>query len=277
MLELPEAEVLRRDLEREVVGKKIKSVEAKSMSALGRYNNRKAFTSQLEGTKLTSVTRRGLFLLFGVDDDRVLVVVLGQGGVLRRTGTKDHGLASPEITITFTQQGGLQYADPTGTGELFVVKREMLLDEFPVLGQLGIDPVEEPMSWTHFADIVLRRKMKMKTLLTDPSVIVGIGDVYADEILFNAGVRHDRMSHTLSSQEVRRVYRSVVETLHDAIKYHGTTLGENGFVDLGGKPGEYQAHLAVYGRDGLLSPRSRGPIQKVKFDGRWTYYCETQV
>lgn len=277
LAELPEVEVLRRDLEREVVGKKVKSVEAKSMSALSRYANRKAFIGQLDGAKIVSVTRRGLHLLLGLDEDRLLVVGLGQGAMLRRIGGKDAGATTPEITIHFTQQGGLQLVDPSGTGEMFVTPSAALLDALPSLGHLGIDPLDEPMSWTRFADIVLRRKMKMKSMLTDPTIIVGIGDVYADEILFNAGVRHDRMSHTLSSQEVRRLYRGLVETLHDAIKYRGTSLGDHPFLDLFGRPGEYQEHLAVYGREGQLSPRSRAPIQRVKFEGRWTYFCETQV
>jgi formamidopyrimidine-DNA glycosylase len=277
MPELPEIEVLRRDLEREVVGKKVKTVEARSMAAIGRYNNRKAFAGQLEGAKIVGVARRGSALLLALDENRTLVILLGEGGRLRRFGGKAAGLPAPEVTITFTQHGALQFADPTGTGEMFVTPNDLLTEALPELAALGIDPVEEPISWTRFADVILRRKMKMKTLLTDPTIIAGIGDVYADEILFNAGIRHDRLSDTLSSQEIRRLYRSVVETLHDAIKHRGTTLGEAGFTDLSGKPGDYQNHLAVYGRDGKMSPRSRAPIQKVKFEGRWTYFCETQV
>jgi formamidopyrimidine-DNA glycosylase len=277
MPELPEIEVLRRDLEREVVGKKVKSVEAKSMAALGRYANRKAFASQLEGAKIVAVGRQGLYLVLGLDEDRVLVIGLGTAGALRRFTAKDHGLASPEVVITFTQGGGIQFADETGGGELFVSPADALTEALPSLAQLGLDPVETPVSWTRFADIVLRRKVKMKTLLTDPTIIVGIGDVYADEILFNAGVRHDRMSHTLSSQEVRRLYRGLVETLHDAIKHRGTSVGDHPFADLYGKPGGYQSFLAVYGREGQRSPRSRTPIQKVKVEGRWTYFGETQV
>jgi formamidopyrimidine-DNA glycosylase len=277
MRELPEVEVLRRDLEREIVGKKIKSVEAKSMAVLGRYNNRKAFASQLEGAKVVTVTRRGLHMLIGLDEDRVLVIALGDGGLIRRIGGKDIGLDAPEVTVTFTQHGGFQFGDESGTGEMFVCASDGLAEALPALEKLGVDPVDEPMAWTTFAELVLRRTTKMKTLLTDPTVLAGIGDVYADEILFHAGLRHDRMSNTLSSQEVRRLYRAVVETLHEAVKHRGTTLATLPFSDLVGKSGEYQEHLAVYGRDGQLSPRSRAPIQKVKFEGRWTYFCETQV
>jgi formamidopyrimidine-DNA glycosylase len=275
--ELPEVEVLRRDLEREVIGKKIKSVEVKSMATIGRYNNRKAFVSQLEGAKVVSVTRRGLYLLFGLDEDRVLVFALGTGGQLRRAGGKDPGLESPEVTIAFTQGGALHFGDTATGAEVFCTTNDELKAALPALSSMGIDPVDEPMAWTRFADLVLRRTTKLKTLLTDPTLLAGIGEMYADEILFQAGLRHDRMSNTLSSQEVRRLYRAVIETLHDAIKYRGTTLPENPFADLVGKQGEYQEHLAVYGREGQLSPRSRAPIQRVKFEGRWTYFCETQV
>jgi formamidopyrimidine-DNA glycosylase len=76
---------------------------------------------------------------------------------------------------------------------------------------------------------------------------------------------------------MRRLYRSLIEVLHDAVKHRGSSIGDHGFADLTGKPGEHQDHLQVYGRDGKLSPRSRTPIKKVKYDGHWTYYCDTQV
>jgi formamidopyrimidine-DNA glycosylase len=277
MAELPEIEVLRRDLERELVGKKVKAVEVRSMSALGRYNNRKSFVAQLDGAKFTSVDRRGLYLLVGVDPGHTLVIALGASGQLRRVTGREKVPETAEITVTFTQGGGLALIDPDGTATAFVTAADELADALPELAQLGFDPIEEPMSWTRFGELVVRRATKMKTLLTDPTVVVGIGELYADEILFHAGLRHDRMSTTLSSQELRRLYRALVETLHDAVKYRGTTLGEDGWRDLMGKPGEFAEHLAVYGRDGQLSPRSRAPIQKVKFEGRWTYFCETQV
>jgi len=96
-------------------------------------------------------------------------------------------------------------------------------------------------------------------------------------VLFDAGLRFDRESNTLSTQEVRRLYRSLVETLHNVIKYRGTTLEDRPWVDVFGEPGLFDQHLQIYGKDGELSPRSRTPIQRVKFNGGWTYFCETQV
>ena len=277
MAELPEIETIRRDLDRELSGKKIKAAEAASMAALSRYSTRKAFTGLLEGIKIAGVGRRGMLLVFELEDDRSLVVSLGETGQLRRNATKDKDEPGTEIAVTFTQGGQLRLVDPGKTADVAVVATDELEDEYPELTQLGLDPIDEPMSWNRFGDLLARAKTKLKTLLTDPTMVVGIGDVYADEILFNAGLRYDRSSDTLSTQEVRRLYRALVETLHDAIKYRGTTLDDEGYHDVFGKPGDYGQHLQVYGRDGELSPRSRAPIQRSKFGGRWTYYCETQV
>ena len=277
MFELPEVETVRRDLDRELVGKKVKAVEAASMKVLGRYKNRKAFTGQLEGVKITAVGRRGLYLTIELDGESVLVVDLGSSGSLRRNANKDEVLPDTEVIITFTQHGQLRLIDPDGTAAMFVVDAESLADELPELDALGLDPVESPVSWTAFGRELLHRQAKLKTLLTDPEFVVGIGDIYADEVLFQAGLRHDRLSNSLSSQEIRRLHRALVGTLHDAIKYRGTSVDARPFIDPFGNPGEFAEHLEVWGRHGELSSRSRSPIQRVKFGGSWTYFCETQV
>ena len=277
MFELPEVETVRRELDRDLVGKKVKTVEAASMKVLGRYKNRKAFTAQLDDMKITGVSRRGLYILIVLDGESTLVVDLGSSGSLRRNANKDKVEDDTEIVITFTQHGQLRLIDPDGTAEMFVVDTEALEDEIPALDDHGLDPVDEPVSWTAFGRSLLQRKVKLKTVLMDDSFVVGIGNLYADEILYEAGLRYDRMSDSLSSQEIRRLHRALVGTLHDAIKYRGTSLPDRPFVDPFGVAGDYSEHLAVYGKHGDLSSRSRLPIQRVKFGGAWTYYCDTQV
>ena len=126
--------------------------------------------------------------------------------------------------------------------------------------------------------MVLRRDGRLKSVLMDPTFLVGIGPIYSDEILFHAGLRYDRVPSSLSAQEIRRLYRAVVETVHEAVKYGGTSLGPDGWVGLSGEPGEYQQYITVYKRDGEMSPRARGPIVKARFGSGYTYYCEqTQV
>lgn len=275
--ELPEMETVRRELDRDLVGKKVKSVEAASMKVLGRYKNRKAFTAQLEDMKITGVGRRGLFLFIVLDGESTLVVHLGGSGSLRRNANKDAEEPDTEVVITFTQHGQLRLIDPDGTAQMFVVDTDAVADEIPELDEYGLDPVEEPVSWTAFGRSLLQRTVKLKTLLMDDSFVVGIGNLYADEILYEAGLRYDRMSDSLSSQEIRRLHRALVGILHDAIKYRGTSLPDRPFVDPFGVAGDFADHLAVYGKHGDLSSRSRLPIQRVKFGGAWTYFCETQV
>lgn len=277
MFELPEVETVRRELDRDLVGKKVKTAEAMSMKVLGRYKNRKAFTGQLDDMKILGVERRGLYLAIVLDGDSTLVVDLGSSGSLRRNANKDAVEPDTEVIITFTQHGQLRLIDPEGTAQMFVVDTDAIADEIPALDDLGLDPVDEPVSWTEFGRALLQRKVKLKTLLTDDAFVVGIGNIYADEILFEAGLRFDRLSDSLSSQEIRRLHRALVGTLHDAIKYRGTSVPDRPFVDPFGVPGDFGDHLNVWGRHGELSSRSRLPIKRVKFGGAWTYYCETQV
>src|SRR5207302_1798484 len=131
------------------------------------------------------------------------------------------------------------------------------------LQHIAIDPLEDTFTWQSFGELLAQRGAKLKQLLMDQKFMSGLGNIYSDEVLFAAGLRYDRMSDTLSSQEVRRLYRAIQETLQDAIKSRGTTLDDEAYVDLFGKPGEYQYELKVYGRAGLPCRRCRTPIQSV--------------
>ena len=117
------------------------------------------------------------------------------------------------------------------------------------------------------------RKEAMKRLLADQNFVVGLGDLYSDEILFASGLRYDRPSNELSSQDVRRLYRSLMETLQDAVKARGTSLKDTQFTDLGGVSGQYQSELKVFEREGESCRRCRSSIIKESFDGKDTYFC----
>lgn len=275
MAELPELEILRRDLDKEVVGRKIKTVEAPSAATIKRGGTKKALTARLEGTKIDSVGRIGTWIQLFLDSGDVVMISLGDRASLRRTANKDAVAKGTAVTLTFTQHGQLRLIDPAKSSELFVVTPEEVPD---VVGTLGLDLVDEPVSWTRFGEMVLRRKGKLKAILMDPTMLVGIGPIYSDEILFEAGLRYDRPSDGLSTQEIRRLYRASVEIVHDAVKHGGATVGADGFPTLSGEPGGYGPMINVYGRDGEMSPRARGPIVKSKFASGFTYYCEqTQV
>ena len=157
--------------------------------------------------------------------------------------------------------------------EAFVVTPDLLPEEVPELAELGLDPVAAPVSWTAFAQaLVSRRTEKLKPLLLDPTFVVGLGNLYADEILHDAGLRPDREVSTLSTMEIRRLYRSLVEILHEATKHHGTSLPDHPFTDLQGKEGSFQEELQVWGRDGGCR-RCRQTVTKQRSGGRTTWWC----
>ncbi len=275
--ELPEVETLRRDLERETATRKIKSAEAVVLKSLPGVKVRKDFDQNLAGAKVVVAERHGLHLLLRLDNDHVIVIRLGENGRLERVASKEKPAEDVAAIIRFTQGGDLRFADKKGSSSLRVFHEDELSSALPGPDEMGLDLMEKPLSWVDFGRMVTARKTPLKLLLTDPSVFVGIGDIYSNEILFDAGLRHDRVATELSTQEIRRLYRSVVGIMHDAIKYRGTSLADRPFLDLGGQAGEFADHLAVYGKAGELSPRSREPIQKTSFKHQVVYYCKTQV
>lgn len=274
MPELPEVETIRRDLEREVAGRKVKSVEVHGLRSIRRHGTKKKFTSALEGRKITSVGRKGKYLMLKLDDGNVLVIHLGMSGqLLRAKSAREKTAKHTHVVISFTQGGQLRYVDPRTFGELFVSAPEDIDKAVPELAHLGIDPLEDAMSWAVFGRMLVAKHAKLKPLLMDQKFVAGIGNIYSDEILWTAGLRHDRTSDSLTSQEVRRLYRAMVETLQDAVKYRGSSIADEQYVDLFGEIGQYQTHHNVYGREGQACSRCRGTIERIKTANRSSFFC----
>jgi len=281
-MELPEVEVMRRDLEKDVVGKRIKEVDVRqgpnALRIIRRHNKpgtksvRKEFAALLTGRKISKVERKGKYLLMHLEGGDVLVVHFGMSGQFVRSTKRVPAPPHTHIVFTFQQGGDLRYVDPRTFGEMFVSPVDDL-GKVKELAHIAIDPLEDTFTWGAFGEYLFQRAMKMKSLLMDQKVISGLGNIYSDEVLFAAGLRYDRMSDTLSSGEVRRLYRAIQEIVQDAIRYRGTTLPDEAYVDLFGKPGEYQNELKVYGRKGLPCRRCRTPIESVTLSGRRSFYC----
>ena len=275
-VELPEVEVMRRDLEKEVVGKRIREADVRphrnAMRIIRRHARRKEFSDRVAGKKISKVDRKGKYLLLTLEEGDVLVVHFGMSGRFVR-GTRRQSLPlHTHVVFEFLQGGDLRYVDPRTFGEMFVSTTDGL-GSIKELEHIAIDPLEDTFTWQEFWDRLARRAAKLKSVLMDQGFVSGLGNIYSDEVLFAAGLRYDRMSDTLSSQEVRRLYRAMREVLQDAVRFRGTTLGDEAYVDLFGKPGEYQNELKVYGRRGLACRRCRTPIDSVRINGRTSYFC----
>jgi formamidopyrimidine-DNA glycosylase len=273
--ELPEVETIRRDLDKDVVGRRIKSVEVKGKRSVRRHKTSAEFKNRLEGRKVEAVRRAGKYLLVDLDGGDVLVVHLGMSGqLLRVKSPKEPMERHTHVVITFTQGGQLRFIDPRTFGELFVTTADELGSAVPELAHLGFDPLEDVMSWARFGLMLAERRTALKALLMDQKFVAGIGNVYSDEILFAAGLRYDRPSDSLSAQEVRRLYRAMIETLTEAVKLRGSSLADEQYRDLYGEVGEYQGQHQVYDRDGQPCRRCRNAVVKVKVNGRSAFLCE---
>lgn len=274
MAEAPEIETLRRDLDRDIGGKRIKTAEVPGSGTIPRHGTKKQFSDRIAGAKINSVVRRDLLLVFKLDSGDALVIDLSGGGQIRRHAAKDQMDKATKIVITFTQGGHMRLVDSSGKAEAFVVPFDELAVAVPQLATLGFDVLDEPVSWTAFGERILRyRSTKLRALLLNRDVLAAVGPVYADEILYAAGLRPDREIASLSTQEIRRFFRAVVETLHEAAKHRGVTTSDGQYQDTAGEPGNWTKDLQVFERDGLACRRCRGVISKVRQSKQAVYLC----
>jgi formamidopyrimidine-DNA glycosylase len=258
-------ETLRRDLEREVGGRKVKAVvveDALLVDGVDAASVRKA-----EGAKLTSVRRRPGALVFVLDTGDRLVLEIRDGVALRKAKGDEPFL----LELSFTQGGPLRVLAGVGDPKLWFGPDTALDEHYPQ--GTGLDVATQATSWVTFARSLVASGGAVRHLLTDPDLLVGIGPMYADEILWQAGLRPDRRAEKLGTQELRRLYRSTAEVMHEALKAGGTTTAANHFTDLAGKPGAYQDQLEAWGRNGKPCRRCRSTIVLEKFEGKPSYRC----
>ena len=297
MPELAEVETVRASLARDLVGKKIKSVSVTNGRAVRRHKTAKDFRAMVEGHSIKSVQRLGKNLVVGLDNATHLVIHLGMSGqLLRAKNAKDPRPKHTHVVFTFVQGGELRYVDPRTFGEIYVSKAPgegdapaeiskfarlsiggdglALRRAVPELAHLGLDPFEDQIGWDRFAAVLRSRSTPLKAVLTDQDIIAGIGNIYADEILFSSGLRFDRPAESLSTIEIRRLHRAITEVLTDAIKHGGSTLADEQFVDPDGRAGNFQQFHQVYNREGQACYQCRLLIRRESVRGRSTYYCE---
>lgn len=270
MTQLPEVEVLRKDLEKEVVGKRVKSVEVSAAKVVRRHRNRPHFAGALEGRKIEGVGRRGTWLLFALDGGVTLVVGLRSQAQLSREPATADPAAHTQAVVTFTTGGALHLVDPDEAAEMFVVDTARL-DDVPEVNPGGIDPLAGTFTWHSFGTSLVSRAQALKSLLVDESFVLGLGDLYSDEVLWTAGLAGSRRSDRLSSQEVRRLYRALFEVLYEAVKQGGA--GEMPAVDAFAEGSEFPEQLKVHGRAGEPCLRCRRPIHLGEVEGHRIYHC----
>jgi len=269
MPELPEVEVVRQGLGPLVVGRRVEAV-AWSGKELREPVDRDGLRRQLVGWRFTGVARRAKYLLLATDHGALLVIHLGMSG---RLGL--FAAAAPchrHDHLRFLLDNGLEmrFNDARRFGSVQLFSAQALAACDPFAG-LGPEPLGKTFTTAYLVARGAGRRLPVKSFLMDSRVVVGIGNIYASEILFAAAVHPLTPAGRLDRDQWQRVARAARTVLRRAIKAGGTTIAD--YVNAGGKPGYFQLQLAVYGRGGAPCRRCRRPIERTVLSGRATYFC----
>ena len=267
MPELPEVEITRRGLAPHIVGQHIDSVVIRDRRL--RWPIPSGMEKQLTGKVIRDTSRRGKYLLLDCEAGW-LILHLGMSGNLRIIPPETPAKKHDHIDILLSNNTAIRFTDPRRFGA-------MLWTETPethrLLIGLGIEPLSETLSadWLYAATRGIR--VAIKSWLMDAKRITGIGNIYANEALFRAGIRPTRAAGQISLQRLERLVPAIQETLSRAIEAGGSTLRD--FCDANGNPGYFQQEYFVYGRANKPCLICGDAIKVIRQNGRATYYCPT--
>jgi formamidopyrimidine-DNA glycosylase len=267
--ELPEVETVRRMIEASVVGRTVAEAWVSGLRLRGAVA--RGLPRRLRGRTLTRARRLGKYLLLDLDGGLTLLSHLGMSGRwLFWRDRPDASLEHVHARMRFTDGSQLWFQDPRRFGLLRLVPTAAA-ERDPALRILGPDPVLDPPSGERLHALARGRRVAVKTLLLDQRRIAGIGNIYASEVLFRAGVSPRRRAGTLTRAEWEAVARETRATLSEAIERMGTTF--SAYRTLWGEPGAYGEALFVYDRAGEPCRRCGTPIRRIVQGQRSTYLC----
>ena len=270
MPELPEVETTRRGVAPALVGKRVVAVHVYDRRL--RWPVPAGLERALEGRTLAGVDRRSKYLLFrfaGALATDTLLVHLGMTGSLRVYKRAPARKPHDHVDIVFDGKLTLRYRDPRRFGTMLWIEGDAATH--PLIAPLGA----EPFSTAFDAGMLHRgtrgRRVAIKLALMDNKLVVGVGNIYANEALFRAGIRPTKAAGRLSRERLAALVDAVRSTLADAIAAGGSTLRD--YVGSGGDPGAFQLGYAVYGREGAPCRTCGTPIKAIRQGQRSTYYC----
>ncbi len=266
MPELPEVETTRRGLHPHVAGCRIVAVHVYDRRL--RWPVPETLPGKAVGQIIERIDRRSKYLLFRLGED-TLLVHLGMTGTLRLWRSPPPRQPHDHIDIVLDSGVTLRYHDPRRFGAMLWVPGRA--DEHPLLSRLGPEPLSPAFDADYLWHATRRRSAAIKLTLMDNHVVVGVGNIYANESLFRAGIHPTTPARRISRRRLGRLVDEVRSTLTDAIAKGGSTLRD--YVDSSGKRGYFQLDYFVYGRAGLPCRVCGNAIKSVRQAGRATSYC----
>jgi len=262
MPELPEVETVARELRSTIINSEIMDIEA-----LWHKSFQDMCDIELPGQKIVGIDRLGKYLLIKLSASTLVAHLRMTGQFLffeneEKAVIENH----TRIIFRFTNRSVLHFKDTRKFGRVYHVS-----DAHEIISHIGPDALDERVTVDYFKNILKLSKMNIKALLLSQKFVSGLGNIYIDEALFNAGINPARISETISTKKGAQLYKSIQLILNKSIENMGSTISD--YRDPSGNKGNNQNYFYVYGRTGLPCKKCNTLIKKVKLAGRGTHFC----
>jgi len=289
MPELPEVETIKRVLEKAIVGKTIKNIEVRKAKIF------QGEPQEVIGRKIEGIERRGKMLIIKLSGDKALAVhfkLTGQmvwieenpkskiqnpkfvilGHPIPFAGTE---LPAKTTRVIFDIDGGkLFYNDLRQFGRIKVISN-VKSQISNLTGELGVEPFDKEFTVEYLGRVFSRTSKPIKLVVMDQTKIAGVGNIYANEALFEAGILPTRPAKKLGNEEIKKLREAIIKVLEEGIKYGGSSAKDEAYIKPTGEPGSYQQHFRVYQRAGEKCRKCGTIIKRINLGGRGTFWCPT--
>jgi len=280
MPELPEVETIKRVLEKAIVGKIIRNIEVRKVKIF------QGDTQEVIGRKIEGIERRGKMLIIRLSGDKALVIhfkLTGQmvwvpqagesvavGHPIPFAGTR---LPAKTTHVIFEIDGGkLFYNDLRQFGWIKVISN-IKHQISSIVGRLGVEPLDKEFTVEYLKRIFSRTSRPIKLVLMDQKKIAGVGNIYANEALFEARISPVKPAKKLRNEEIKKLRGAIIKVLKEGIKYGGSSAKDEAYIRPTGEPGGYQQYFRVYQRAGEKCRKCGAVIKRINLGGRGTFFC----
>ncbi len=269
MPELPEVETVKNTLKGQVLNKKIVGVNIFYPNLI-EFPTADKFKRQIINQTINDIKRRGKWLMFELDDYFLLSHLRMEGKYLIRQKS-DEVTKHEHISFLFSDNTELRYQDTRKFGRMHLIKKEEINDRKPI-NELGLEPWDSNLNVSYLKEKYKTKKLPIKTVILDQSIIVGIGNIYADEILFLSYINPLKKCANLTDSELQSIIDNTKKVLDLAIKDGGTTI--RSYTSSEGVHGRFQQNLKVHNKENTPCSVCHTNIIKIRIGGRGTCYCE---
>ena len=268
MPELPEVETVKETLKRKVLNKTIKDVRVIYPNIIENMDANN-FINKIKNQTIIDITRRGKWLIFHLNDYYLLSHLRMEGKYFLKDSSEEI-TKHQHIIFDFNDQTSLRYNDTRKFGRMHLVEKDKL-EECKPIQELGLEPWDSKLNYVYLKNKYKSKRLPIKTVILDQSIITGIGNIYADEILFLSNINPKIEGNKLTNKNLQDIIDNTRKVLEKAISLGGTTIHTYTAVD--GITGRFQQKLLVHGKKDELCPNCKTKIIKIVVNTRGTYYC----